>query len=188
MREKEIKKETKKEAEKEVEKKVDKEAVTKNDQTSELLEKIQTLEKEKADIKDQMIRHQADLENFKKRLLREKEDAVLFANTKLITDLLEFLDNLDRTISAAKQGGDAKSICDGVEIIQNQLLSSLNKNWGLEKIESEGKEFDPAVHEAYMMEVDSKLKKETVLQEFQSGYKLHDRVIRPAKVKVGKPE
>ena len=103
--------------------------------------------------------------------------------------LLSFsVSSLERTISAAKSGGDATSICQGVELIQSQLLGALGKNWGLEKIESTGKEFDPQEHEACMMEVDSSLEKETVLAELQTGYKLHGRVIRPAKVKVGKPE
>ena len=150
--------------------------------------KVESLEKEIAELKDQMLRRQAETENFKKRLIREKEDAVQFANASLISDLLEFMDNLERTIDAAKKGSDAKAIGEGIEMIQSQILSTLNKNWGLEKIESTGKEFNPAEHEACMMETDPSLDKETVLLELQTGYKLHDRVIRPAKVKVGKPE
>lgn len=155
----------------------------------ELLEKkVQELEAANADLKDQMIRRQAELENFRKRLLRDKEEAVQFANTKLIEDLLTFLDNLDRALLVGKNGGDAKGLIDGLEMAQSQLYSTLDKNWGLKAVESVGKEFDPQVHEACMMTVDESLEVETVLEEFQKGYTLHDRVIRPAKVKIGKPE
>lgn len=160
----------------------------KTDEKKEFQDKIKALEAQLADTKDQMIRHQADLENYKKRLVREKEEAVVFANTKLIEDILQFLDNLERALASAKAGSDIKSLVDGVEMIQNQLLSTLDKNWGLTKIKTDNQEFNPSEHEACMMVVDSKLKKEMVLEEFQTGYKLHDRVIRPAKVKVGKPE
>lgn len=180
MKEEETKEEIKKE-----EKPAEKKEKAKKENFS---AKVEALQNEVAELKDQMLRRQAETDNFRKRLVREKEDAVQFANANLIKDLLEFLDNLERTIEAAKKDTNAKSIADGIEMIQNQLLSTLSKNWGLEKIESTGKEFDPLLHEACMMETDPSLEKETVLLELQTGYKLHDRVIRPAKVKVGKPE
>lgn len=181
-------KEDKEEKKEQEEKEKSVEEKKKNSKKEDLSAKVEALSKEIEELKDQMLRRQAETENFKKRLIREKEDAVQFANASLIKDLLEFLDNLERTIDVAKKDANAKAIADGIEIIQSQLLSTLSKNWGLEKIESTGKEFDPQLHEACMMETDSSLEKETVLLELQSGYKLHDRVIRPAKVKVGKPE
>lgn len=150
--------------------------------------RVKELETELASCKDRMLRNQAELENYKKRLLREKEDAVLYSNTKLIEDLLQFLDNMERAIAASKNGENFKALCDGVQMTQSQLLSTLDKNWGLKKIECAGMEFDPSKHEACMAVVDPELKSETVLEEFQAGYTLHDRVIRPAKVKIGKPE
>lgn len=153
-----------------------------------LQDRIKELETQLADTKDQMLRHQADLENYKKRIAREKEEAVTFANTRLIGDLLQFMDNLERALASAKSGSDIKGLTEGIEMIQSQLLTTLDKNWGLTAIKTEGAEFNPEEHEACMMVVDEKLEKETVLEEFQKGYKLHDRVIRPAKVKVGKPE
>lgn len=167
---------------------VKKESSDKKNKESETDLKIKELEQLLNENKDQMLRHQAELENYKKRLIREKEEAVLFANTKLIEELLQFMDNLERASSAAKTSGDVKALTDGIEMIQNQLLSALNKNWGLEKIATDNVEFNPQEHEACMAVVDENLKVETVLQEFQAGYKLHDRVIRPAKVKIGKPE
>ena len=135
-----------------------------------------------------MLRQRADLDNYRKRLIREKEDAVSFANVRLIEDLLQFLDNLERAIEAAKNGGDAKALSDGVEMIRDQLLSSLEKNWGLEKIAPKDCEFNPDEHEACMATVQPGLEHETVLEVLQPGYRLHSRVLRPAKVVIGKPE
>ena len=153
-----------------------------------LQNKVDELEKANAELKDQMLRRQAELENYRKRLIRDKEEAVQFANESLIRDILGFLDNMDRALAAAKNGGDLNALIEGFSMTQNQLLSTLDKNWGLKEIESVGKEFDPSLHEACMMAVDGSLEKETVLEEFQKGYTLHDRVIRPSKVKIGKPE
>ena len=150
--------------------------------------KVAELEAANAELKDQMLRRQAELENYRKRLIRDKEEAVQFANESLIRDILGFLDNMERALTAAKNGGDVNALIEGFEMTQNQLLSTLDKNWGLKAIESVGQEFDPSLHEACMMTVDENLDKETVLEEFQKGYTLHDRVIRPSKVKIGKPE
>ena len=150
--------------------------------------KVDELEKANAELKDQMLRRQAELENYRKRLIRDKEEAIQFSNENLIRDLLGFLDNMDRALAAAKNGGDLNGLVEGFEMTRDQLLSTLDRNWGLKAIDSVGKEFDPSLHEACMMAVDGSLDKETVLDEFQKGYTLHDRVIRPAKVKIGKPE
>ena len=153
-----------------------------------LQNKVAELEAANADLKDQMLRRQAELENYRKRLIRDKEEAVQFANESLIRDILGFLDNMDRALAAAKSGGDLNALIEGFEMTQNQLLSTLDKNWGLKGIDSVGQEFDPSLHEACMMTIDESLDKETVLEEFQKGYTLHGRVVRPAKVKIGKPE
>lgn len=153
-----------------------------------LQNKVAELEAANAQLKDQMLRRQAELENYRKRLIRDKEEAVQFANENLIRDLLGFLDNMERALAAAKSTGDVKGLIEGFEMTQGQLLSTLDKNWGLKAIDSVGQEFDPSLHEACMMAVDESLDKETVLDEFQKGYTLHGRVIRPAKVKIGKPE
>lgn len=152
-----------------------------------LREKVAELEKEAAEAKDKMLRHQAELENYRKRLVREKEEAVKFANTHLMEELLQFLDNLERAEAAARQGGDAEALADGVNMTMSQLLSTLEKSWGLKQIESVGKEFDPELHEACMAVADESVEHETVVEEFQKGYMLHDRVIRPAKVKIARP-
>ena len=155
----------------------------------EILEaKVAELEAANAELKDQMLRRQAELENYRKRLIRDKEEAVQYANESLIRDILGFLDNMDRALAAAKNGGDLNALIEGFEMTQNQLLSTLDKNWGLKGIDSVGQEFDPSLHEACMMAIDESLDKETVLEEVQKGYTLHGRVVRPSKVKIGKPE
>lgn len=150
--------------------------------------KVDELSSQNAELKDQMARRQAEIENYRKRLVRDKEEAVQFANSKLIGDILPFIDNLDRALVAAKAGGDVSGLVQGIEMAQGQFMSNLDKNWGLKAIDSVGKEFDPQMHEACMVTVDDSLDNETVLEDFLKGYTLHDRVIRPAKVRIGKPE
>lgn len=149
--------------------------------------KVGELENEVASLKDQMLRKQADMENFRKRLLRDKEDAVQYANAKLINDLLQPLDDFDRAIAAAESTKDFQTMYDGIVMVRKQLFGMLERNWGLHQIEAVGKEFDPAEHEACMMVEDPNCEVETVLDDFSKGYKLHDRVLRPSKVRVGKP-
>ncbi|MBQ4281056.1 MAG: nucleotide exchange factor GrpE, partial [Spirochaetales bacterium] len=100
--------------------------------------KVAELEAANAELKDQMLRRQAELENYRKRLIRDKEEAVQFANESLIRDILGFLDNMERALTAAKNGGDVNALIEGFEMTQNQLLSTLDKNWGLKAIESVG--------------------------------------------------
>lgn len=185
--EQEIREEVLNEAENEIKEPAE-EQVEEVSQEEILQAKVEELEKANAELKDQMLRRQAELENYKKRLIRDKEEAIQFSNENLIKDLLGFLDNMDRALAAAKNGGDLNGLVEGFEMTRDQLLSTLDRNWGLKDIESVGKEFDPSLHEACMMAVDESLDKETVLDEFQKGYTLHERVIRPAKVKIGKPE
>lgn len=152
-----------------------------------LKEQLETAQSELASLKEQMLRDRADLENYRKRLIRDKEDSIRFANENLIMDLLQPLDDFSRALEAAESTKDYAKVHDGVVMVNSQLYSTLEKNWGLQKIESVGKEFNPEEHEAYMVVTDDSLETETVLQEFIVGYKLHGRVLRPSKVKVGKP-
>ena len=152
-----------------------------------LKEQLETAQRDLASLKEQMLRDRADLENYRKRLIRDKEDSIKFANENLIKDLLQPLDDFSRALEAAESTKDYAKVHDGVVMVNSQLYSTLEKNWGLQKIESVGKEFNPEEHEAYMVVADDSLETETVLEEFIVGYKLHGRVLRPSKVKVGKP-
>lgn len=153
-----------------------------------LLKKIEELEQALAEAKDKMLRNAAETENYRKRLLKDKENAVKFANEAMVKDLLDPLDNFSRAIKSANENKDFDGLKSGISMVEDQLLSVLKTNWGLEVIDAEGKPFDPSDMEAYAAEEKEGLEEETVLMVFQQGYKLHGKVIRSAKVKVGKPK
>jgi molecular chaperone GrpE len=150
---------------------------------------VDRLTKELSSEKENFIRKVAETDNYRKRLIREKEAAVQFANERLLNDIIPILDDFDRAVEAGEQSSDVRSYVQGVQLIRKQLLDMLQRNWGLKRMDDiVGKEFSPHEHEAMMMEEDEKYDTETVLAELQKGYYLHDRVLRTAKVKVGKPE
>lgn len=157
------------------------------DEVAVLKEQIQKLEAEKAEMKDQFLRKAADFDNFRKRLLRDKEDAVSFANTSLLTDLIDVLDDFERAEEAAKKSKDFDTLANGVDLIEKRLATLLEKKWGLTKYVPLNEAFDPEKHEALMMTESPDVKEATVAEVFQNGYILHDRVIRHAKVKVSMP-
>jgi molecular chaperone GrpE len=135
---------------------------------------------------DKLVRAQADFENIRKRLERDKQDFVKFANEGMILDLLNVLDDLERTVElAAGQQKDLGAFLKGIEMILAHLYDLL-KDYGVKPIETEGKLFDPHYHEALMQVENSELPEHTIVEELQKGYLLYDRVIRTAKVKVSK--
>lgn len=150
--------------------------------------KVKELEETISHMKDEDLRYRADTENFKKRLRADKDNAVKYANEALITDLLTPIDNFSRAIEAAKVNKDFDAMAKGVEMVEDQMLSILKTNWGLESIETKDKEFNPNEMEAYSAKEDENLDKEMVIAEFAKGWRLHDKVIRSAKVMVGKPK
>jgi molecular chaperone GrpE len=155
----------------------------------ELEAEVERLTKELTAEKEQYMRKAADMDNYRKRLIREKEAAVQFANERLLQDLIPILDDFDRAVEAVSQAPDVQVYAHGIELIRKQLLEMLNRNWGLKRMDDiVGKEFSPHEHEAMMMEESDEYDTETVLAELQKGYYLHDRVLRTAKVKVGKPQ
>ena len=151
-------------------------------------EKIAALEKENAELKDQLLRRAADFDNYRKRMLKEKQETYDYANASLLGDLLESLDNFDRTIAAAKDAKDAKTIADGIKMINESLVKMLEDKYGLKAYGKEGEDFDPNEHEAIGRVEDENAKKETLNQVYLKGYKLKDRVIRHAKVMVNAPK
>ena len=157
----------------------------KKEQTPE--ERIAELEKEVADLKSQALYKAAENDNWRKRMMQQKDDAVAYANASLLSDLLDSLDNFDRTLDAAKDAKDAKSIADGIKIINKGLVKMLEDKYGLASYGKEGDEFNPDEHEAIGRIEDEKATKETLAQVYLKGYKLNDRVIRHAKVMVSVP-
>lgn len=149
----------------------------------ELMCKLQESEKTAAENFDKYVRVAAELENYKKRAVREKGDAVRFGNENLLRDILPLMDNIDRAMDHACNSDDFDSFKQGLKMLQDQLLACLQKH-GVEQIEAVGKDFDPHVHEA-MLQVESKEHEESkVVGEFEKGYLLNGRLLRPAKVSV----
>ncbi|MCK9604718.1 MAG: nucleotide exchange factor GrpE [Candidatus Omnitrophica bacterium] len=135
---------------------------------------------------DKCLRLQAEFENTRKRLEREKQDFVRFANEGIIVELLNVLDDLERTVELAEsKHQDMPAFLKGVEMILSHLYDML-KEYGVKPIEAEGKIFDPHYHEALMQIENKDLAEHTVVEELQKGYLLNDRVIRTSKVKVSK--
>lgn len=156
------------------------------DLVAQLQEQNKALSEQVSDLKDRLVRTVADTENYKKRLLRDKEEAVKYANTALVKDLIGPLDDFSRAIDAASQSNNFEALKEGVKMIEDRLYSLLKTNWGLEVIEENNVPFNPDEHEACLMEEVEGLKEDTVTMMLQKGYKLNGRVIRPAKVKVGR--
>ena len=150
-------------------------------------EKISALEKEVQDLKTQALYKAAENENWRKRMMQQKDDAIAYANASLLSDLLDSLDNFDRTIDAAKDAKDVKSIADGIKMINKNLVKMLEDKYGLSNFAKEGDEFNPEEHEAIGRVEDEKAKKETLKQVYLKGYKLNGKIIRHARVMVSVP-
>ncbi len=150
-------------------------------------ERIAALEKEVAELKNQALYKAAENDNWRKRMMQQKDDAVAYANASLLSDLLDSLDNFDRTLEAAKDAKDAKSIADGIKMVNKNLVTMLESKYGLKSFGKEGDEFNPDEHEAIGRTEDENAKKETLKQVYLKGYRLNDRIIRHAKVMVSVP-
>jgi len=142
-------------------------------------------EKEYKQLYDKYVRLHAEFENFKRRITKDKQEAIKYANQELIRQILPFVDNLERSLQHADESKNIDALKEGIEMTIKDFLKTLEK-LGLETIQSEGEPFDPNVHEAIMQEERDDMEPNTVVQELQRGYKLHGRVIRPATVTVSK--
>ncbi|MDR0269005.1 nucleotide exchange factor GrpE [Paenibacillus sp.] len=144
------------------------------------VERLQTLAD---DSQQRFLRTQADFDNYRKRTLKEKEDFAKYASSKLITELLPIIDNFDRAIAAAGDSAEIESFAKGVNMIFRQLEGVL-KAEGLETMDSVGQPFNPEFHQAIMQVESDEHEEGIVVEEVQRGYKLKDKVLRPAMVKV----
>ena len=160
------------------------EEVVKEKTAEELLqEKVDKLEEELKQSEDKYLRLYAEFENFKRRKNKEIETNNVYKSQKVITEILPSLDNLERALQVESDNEEIKSLLKGVEMVYEGLLNVL-KSEGVELIETENAQFDPNYHHAVMQEEDSEKESGAILDTFQKGYKLKDRVIRPAMVKV----
>lgn len=151
-------------------------------------ERIAELEKQVEDLKNQALYKAAENDNWRKRMMQQKDEAVAYANASLLGDLLDSLDNFDRTLDAAKDAKDAKSIADGIKMVNKNLVTMLESKYGLKSFGKEGDEFNPDEHEAIGRVEDESAKNETLKQVYLKGYKLNDKIIRHAKVMVSIPK
>jgi molecular chaperone GrpE len=145
--------------------------------------KIAELEGKLEEADNRYLRLQADFDNFRRRSRIELEASAKYRAQSIITDLLPAIDNFERAMKMEVDNDQAKSLMQGVEMVYRSLLDAL-KNEGVEVIEAVGKEFDPHLHQAVMQAEDENYGPNIVVEEFQKGYMLKDRIIRPAMVKV----
>ncbi len=145
--------------------------------------------KEKAKLAEErferLLRLQAEFENYRKRANKERAEFLQYATEDLICDLLPVMDNFDRAIESAKNSNNSEALLQGIEMVQKQMKEVLGRK-GLGRIESLGKEFNPNEHEAMAHVESDEHPESTVLEELQPGYRLKEKVIRPAIVKVSK--
>ena len=136
-----------------------------------------------AELNERIVRLPADFDNFRKRAQREKDEARQFANQGLLEKLLPVLDNFEMALTAVKDADP--SVRDGVQMILDQLLGVLKES-GVEPVDAMGQPFDPNLHEALSQEETTEVEEGTAVQQVQRGYKLNDRLVRPARVVVAK--
>lgn len=134
-----------------------------------------------ARLKDQLLRLHAEFDNYRKRTEREMASFRKYAQESLIKDLLPQIDNLERALKHSHEAGPDEALVDGLQMTLKGLMDTLAK-LGLSRVEAEGQPFDPGLHEAVMCQEDLDHEENTVLQQTQTGYLLHDRLIRPAMV------
>ncbi|MEM8865241.1 MAG: nucleotide exchange factor GrpE [Planctomycetota bacterium] len=141
-----------------------------------------TVEEQLASEQDRVLRLKAELQNTLTRKSRELQDERRYAGLSLMKDILPVLDNIDRAIEAAeKSGDDATGLLDGFKMVRQQLVTTL-KQHQCEPIEAEGEAFNPDLHEAILQQPSPDHEPGIVLMQTQTGYKLHDRVVRPSQV------
>jgi molecular chaperone GrpE len=145
----------------------------------------QTAQEELQIFQDKYVRLAAEFENYKRRAQRDQSDAIRYANESLLKNLLSTIDNLERAIQSGKDAGATGALLEGVELTHKQFLETVGK-LGVRQISSTGNVFDPTMHQAVAQVESDTTEPNTVIEEFQKGYFLHDRILRPAMVTVAK--
>jgi len=143
------------------------------------------LKAERDKYKDIALRSAADLDNYRKRMAREKDDAIRFANASFLERLIPILDNFELGLQAAKASGGHSAVVDGMSMVSRQLQDFLT-SCGIETIDAIGQVFNPNIHEAIAQEENAEIEEGHVIRQVRKGYRLKDRLIRPANVVVSK--
>ena len=136
-------------------------------------------------LNDKYLRLAAEFDNYKRRAQRDQSDGIRFANEKIFKDLLPIIDNLERAIQCGSDQTSNEGLLEGVELTYKQFLETLSK-FGVRQLSSVGELFDPAMHQAVAQVDSDTAKPNTVVEEFQKGYFLHERILRPTMVTVAK--
>jgi len=144
---------------------------------------VRRLQGENADLKDRLVRMLADFDNYRKRGERDRREERRYAAFESLRDFLGVVDNLERALAA---GGSAEDLKAGVELIYRQMMDLLSSH-GVVRVDAEGEVFNPAVHDAVSRHEDPNVEMPTVSAELQSGYTMHERLLRPAVVRVAMP-
>ncbi|MBO5137230.1 MAG: nucleotide exchange factor GrpE [Spirochaetaceae bacterium] len=160
---------------------------TSEQKISQLEKVVEDLKKANAELQDQYLRKVADFDNYRKRMIKEKQDAFDYANTNLLSDLLESLDNFDRALEASSNATDVQSVVQGVQMTKDKLVSMLENKYNLVGYGQKGDIFDPNIHEA-IASVPGPVAEALCSEVYLRGYKLKERVIRHAKVMVQMPD
>lgn len=158
-------------------------SVAPEDEVAALRARLKELELEVEEARKAYLYERAELENFKKRMQRERAEALRYATEPLVRDLLPVVDNLERALQHAKSG--EQSIIEGVELVLKMLMETLARH-GVSRLEAVGEVFDPARHEAVAHVESAEHEANRVTEQHQVGYLLHDRLLRPALVSVGR--
>ncbi len=152
--------------------------------------RVAELDAQNAQLTDKLLRTMAEMENLRNRTRREKEDTVKYAPQKLVTDLIGVMDNLQRALSSVSEEiaaghDDLKTLRDGIEMTNREMLKVFGRH-NISEIEALGKKLDPHSHEALFEIPDPSQPEGTIVQVIQPGFRLHDRLLRPARVGVAK--
>jgi len=154
-------------------------------QTETIEEQMLQLKAERDKYKEIALRSAADLDNYRKRMAREKDEAIRFANTSFLERLIPILDNFELGLQAAKAVGGQSAVVDGMSMVSRQLQDFLT-GCGIETVDATGQPFNPNIHEAIAQEESAEVEEGRVIRQVRKGYRLKDRLVRPANVVVSK--
>ena len=160
---------------------------TQEDPLQKLEQEKVALEEKNKELHNQYLMAMADFDNYRKRMIKEKQEAFDYANANLLSDLLESIDNFDRALDAAATATEVSSVVDGVKMIRNQLVSMLENKYNLAGYGEKGDAFDSNIHEA-IGSMAAPVAEPVCSEVYLKGYKLKDRIIRYAKVMVQMPD
>jgi molecular chaperone GrpE len=158
---------------------------TKTGRNDDVDDQLTQLKAELNKYKDVALRSVADLDNYRKRMAREKDDAIRYANAGFLERLIPIMDNFELGLQAARAGGSQSAVLDGMSMVSKQLQEFLS-SCGVETIDATGLHFDPNAHEAIAQEWNEEVPEGFVVRQLRKGYRLKDRLIRPANVVVSK--